>query len=368
MSRILVIDDDTSLLQMISLILQRAGHTPILATHGQEGIELAVNEQPDLAVVDIMMPDLSGYEVCRRLREDPRTSHIPLLVLTALVQYEDRERAADSGADGYVTKPITSADLVSAVDELLTTGARNIPSPLETPSPPPSRPTLDEIEEPVYPSPSFEPVSEATLAPVHLLPLIAVMGLRGGVGTTTVAVNLGLGLIDLSPGGDKRRIGAALAMGHRSGLAVLAAPPRPVQERLPSPTLSYVFDVLSEGFKRIVVDLPDAFNNMSVTALQHARYIVLVVGDDPAGLATAPSSLSALEELGLAGEKLIVLNRSRPHGVSSQEVIQALNCPLAAELPYEPAQVAALTQGVPLVMSQPRSLYAQAVMQLAKTL
>jgi MinD-like ATPase involved in chromosome partitioning or flagellar assembly len=221
------------------------------------------------------------------------------------------------------------------------------------------------------------------------------------VGTTTVAVNLGLGLmqhgracivdlnslagqvavqlrlspdvtwhdiVDLPPSADKRRIGAIILRGHSSGVAVIAAPPRPVQERLSSLTLSYVFGVLAEAFRRIAVDLPDSLNAMSVTTLRHAAHIVLVVGDDPAGLATAPAALAALQDLGLTGTQHLVLNRSRPHGVSSQDVMQALRRPLAAELPYEPGQIAALNQGVPLVMSQPRSLYAQVILQLARAL
>ena len=99
MANILVIDDDASLLQMMSLMLKRAGHYPILANDGQEGIEAATRDQPELAIVDVMMPDLSGYEVCRILRGDPRTRNIPLMVLTALSQPEQRDMAMEAGAD-----------------------------------------------------------------------------------------------------------------------------------------------------------------------------------------------------------------------------------------------------------------------------
>src|SRR5687768_627342 len=136
MARILVIDDDESLLQMMSLMLKRAGHQTILASNGYEGIEIARREAPEAAIVDVMMPELSGYEVCRILREDPRTQDIPLLILTALSQREHREQAEDSGADDFVTKPVTRDDLVTHVEELLRTGARNMPAPLEAAPPP----------------------------------------------------------------------------------------------------------------------------------------------------------------------------------------------------------------------------------------
>ncbi|MGB4676977.1 MAG: response regulator, partial [Aggregatilineales bacterium] len=138
MARILVIDDDTSLLQMMSLMLKQAGHEPILANDGHKGIEIARRLHPDIAVVDIMMPDITGHEVCRILREDPETSDIPLLVLTALNQVDQREAAAESGADDFVNKPVTRDDLVGRVEVLLRTGPRNYPLPSPPPMPAPA--------------------------------------------------------------------------------------------------------------------------------------------------------------------------------------------------------------------------------------
>lgn len=418
MARILVIDDDASLLQMMSLMLKRAGHTPLLASDGLEGIEVARKAQPDMAIVDVMMPDMSGYEVCRILRQDPQTMSIPLLILTALSQPEQREWAEDAGADDFVTKPVTRDDLVKHVDSLLASGPRNRPAPLQeptaaraveaTPPPPPG------FEEAVRPAAERPPIVTSPLTPqripvgyqpqqkVVLPSVVAVMGLSSGVGATTLAVNLGLGLmqfgrsciVDLNtqggkvavqlrmvppratwrdlvavaPGSDKRLIGNALMLSHQSGVAVLAAPLQPAQERLAGDTIEYVLSVLSEGFVRIVVDLPPVLSAMNIVALRKAAHIVLVVGDNPADLLLASDALATIDQLGLTGEQHLVFNHTRPHGVTYDQVMAALNKPIVANVPYEPEQVNALTQGIPLVMSQPGSLFSRTVLQLARQL
>ena len=220
MARILVIDDDQSLLQMMSLMLKRAGHTPILASSGQEGISIARREAPEAAIVDVMMPELSGYEVCRILREDPRTADIPLLILTALSQREHRDQATESGADDFVTKPVTRDDLVEHVEELLRTGAVTEPAPVRE-----EEPEEPQVEEAATDRPDFSQTEEKDVsflqeptapmpaatrgAVISGLPVVAVLGLGSGVGSTTLAVNLGLGLmqfgrsaiVDLHPNG-----------------------------------------------------------------------------------------------------------------------------------------------------------------------
>ena len=119
MAKILVIDDDMNLLKMLELMLQRAGHQAILAADGAEGIEMAAKDPPDLAIVDVMMPEMSGHEICRQLRARPATVEIPILILTARSQPADREAALQSGATDYMAKPVSPKDLAAKVDELL---------------------------------------------------------------------------------------------------------------------------------------------------------------------------------------------------------------------------------------------------------
>jgi CheY-like chemotaxis protein len=414
MARILVIDDDESLLQMMSLMLRRAGHQTILVSNGHEGIEIARREQPDAAIVDVMMPQLSGYEVCRILREDPRTQDIPLLILTALSQREHREQAQDSGADDYVTKPVTRDDLVAHVEELLRTGARNMPAPLEPPleeSRVQSNGSGAPAAVPVAPStliadapaaPTTPPVPQSTITRDTAVPLVAVMGLSNGVGATTLAVNLGLGLmqfgrsciLDLhhqsgevavhlkmapprstwvglanpAQAIDKRQIGSTLMLNQTSGVAIIAAPLGPTRDRLPEARMTYLFSALAEGFRRLVADLPLSLDDMTITALKAATHLVLVVGDDPADLASVPNFYRTIQDLNLPGTQHIVLNRTRPVGVSYEAVQRALNHTLIAEIPYESAQVNALELGTPLVMARPESIFSRTLLQLARQL
>lgn len=402
MARILVIDDDASLLQMMSLMLTRAGHESIPANNGKEGIEIARAQQPDLAIVDIMMPGLNGYEVCRIMREDPQLMDIPLLVLTALAQPEQRDHAEESGADDFVTKPITRDDLVSRVDDLLRTGPRNFPAP-PPPVQAPSKADSGLLDEPATrpltePYPSQAPQRE----PLNLFPLVSVMGLQVGVGASTLAINLAaalgeearVALMDLhnkggdvarqlqmtppkvdwtdlagiAPGADKRLIGRALMLNKAAGLAVLAAPEQPTEARLTDAGLSYVLSVMSEAFRYLVADLPPVLNPMNATALRRARQVVLVINDDPASLEMLSGVLHNVEDLKLAAEPLIVFNRTHPHGASFEEVMQALDHPLAANIPHEPAQAQAVSEGIPLVKTQPDSLFTRAVVQLARQL
>lgn len=388
MARILVIDDDRSLLKMMKLMLEKAGHVPVLASSGREGIQSAIDEHPDLAIVDLMMPEISGYEVCRQLRENASTANIPLMILTARSQPMDRQMAVDAGADDFVTKPITRDDLIDHLAKLLAEGATNFPAPQAAGSG--SEPEAAPITNVFYPQ---EMVGD--------LPVIGVMALRGGSGATTVAVNLGLGmmqhgrscvvdlgdvpghvavqlrmlppkstwlnLVDAGPQPDPNLIGASLMM-HSSQVAVMAGPTVATEERLSADVLSHVFTVLSEAFKRIVVDLPMHMDATSSSVLRMAMHVVLVVSDDVAILQTAAEDLRAIDALGLAAPQHIVLNRTRPGGVPFNQAVEALGRPIAFELPYEPNQTAATAKGLPLVMSEPASDFSQAILQLASML
>jgi len=112
MSRILVIDDDLNLLQMVKLMLERVGHEVQIANEGERGIVAAGQTQPDLAIIDVMMPGLSGYDVVRRLRKDPLTAHIPIIILTARSQPMDKAMALEAGANAFLSKPVTAQELI----------------------------------------------------------------------------------------------------------------------------------------------------------------------------------------------------------------------------------------------------------------
>jgi DNA-binding response OmpR family regulator len=119
MARVLVIDDEPDVLLLCRVNLQHAGYDVIEAADGAHGVARAVDELPDAIVLDLMLPVMDGYSVLAALRSDDRTRAIPVLVLTAKAQREDRVRCWEEGASDYMTKPFSPAALSSALEQLL---------------------------------------------------------------------------------------------------------------------------------------------------------------------------------------------------------------------------------------------------------
>lgn len=117
--RILVVDDDPDILQFVRLNLELDGFTVELAGGGREALEKAAAAPPDLMLLDIMMPEIDGLTVLRRLRTDPGTANIPVIVLTARSLAEDRVKGLDLGADDYITKPFDLEELIARVRTVL---------------------------------------------------------------------------------------------------------------------------------------------------------------------------------------------------------------------------------------------------------
>ncbi|RME42058.1 MAG: response regulator, partial [Caldilineae bacterium] len=106
MSTILIIDDDVNALKLLAYTLRKAGFDILVAQNGFEGLEKAEQHLPDLVVSDLMMPKMDGYEVTRRLRANPATRNIPIIMLTAKSQVQDKVAGFEAGVDDYVTKPV----------------------------------------------------------------------------------------------------------------------------------------------------------------------------------------------------------------------------------------------------------------------
>jgi len=168
MPRILAIDDEPLYPKMIAIALEPLGYQVEAAYNGSDGLELARQKQPDLIITDVVMPDISGYEVIRRLRREPRFAHTPILTLTSQSDLQDKLKSFEVGADDHVTKPFEVDELVARVGALLRRAER-----------------AQQADQ--------GPVTPAT----ESARLIAIHSLRGGVGCTTLAVNLALGLAGL---------------------------------------------------------------------------------------------------------------------------------------------------------------------------
>ena len=115
--RVLVVDDAQDVRNLVAAHLKRGGHQVLLASNAAEALELAVEEKPDLAIVDIMMPGMNGYQMTAALREMPITQDMPVIVLTARAGGADRAHAFRVGADAYVQKPF---ELQRLTDEIAT--------------------------------------------------------------------------------------------------------------------------------------------------------------------------------------------------------------------------------------------------------
>lgn len=360
MARILVVDDNLDLLRMVQMLLEeRGGHQVILSTSGEDGLEKARANPPDLAIIDVMMPGMTGYELARRLRQEPATAHIPILILTARGQPIDRETALASGADDYLAKPVTMSELLDRVNHLLARGGA-VPTPRG---------------------------------------VIAMLGLRGGVGTTTLSVNLALALaksapeqvclVDLSPSSGHIALHLGLRpdpnwsslsllpslpgketlrsylITHPAGIHLLAAPFVPVLGGgLRRDLVLAILSALQESFQAVVLDLPAVLTEGAVAALESARVIGLVTTAEPAAIQTTIGTLQALKPF-LTKVHLIV-NQPSPGGLPPSSALQRVfRHPILAVIPFDPKQPQALAQGKPLLLTHPDAPLSQAVLRLS---
>lgn len=117
--RLLLIDDEPAVQTLVRLVLEGEGWQVLVARDGLQGLALAREQHPDVILLDVALPDVSGLEVCRQLKADPSTSAIPIAMLTAMAQETDRRSAMALGADDYVTKPWRPAALMTKVASML---------------------------------------------------------------------------------------------------------------------------------------------------------------------------------------------------------------------------------------------------------
>jgi two-component system alkaline phosphatase synthesis response regulator PhoP len=116
---ILIVEDDPKSLTLTRDLLQISGYTTIEATNGEQGVELAKANKPDLILMDIMMPKMDGYSACKAIKADEATKKIPVVMLTAVGYELNKELARRIGADGYVTKPFSRQELMAAISPFL---------------------------------------------------------------------------------------------------------------------------------------------------------------------------------------------------------------------------------------------------------
>ncbi|MGQ9458521.1 MAG: response regulator [Anaerolineae bacterium] len=368
-ARILVVDDSRLAQKMIRDRLESAGYTVVTASSGEEALAWLQREVPDLVISDVVMPGIDGYELCRRMRKQPRLANVPVILLTARGGISEKVAGFEAGADDYLVKPFDPVELELRVKVLL---AR-------------SRVAAGEQK----------PRGK----------VISVFSLRGGVGVSTLAVNLAYALakgqdrpvaladlalesghaalmLDLRPrlswadlaqqeagGLDVEMVQRAMVR-HESGLHLLAAPPSPALSELVSPrAANAILSMLVEHYAYVVVDTASTLNEVTLAALDLSDTILLLLAPELASLKLASVSLEIFDSLGYpASRTLLVVNWTFPQGGLGQKHIEsALHKSVQAVIPYErTAVVQAINRGIPLLQFAPSSPVSEAIAELAR--
>ena len=356
-SRILAVDDDEFILKLVSVTLSQAGYQVFTATDGAEALNQISSIQPDLVILDVRMPGMTGYQVCQRLRSRPKFSSLPVLMLTANDTLEQKIKGFEAGTDDYMIKPFQPAELTARVQVLLRRKGLIVPQSQETAS----------IESQI----------------------IGVFSLRGGVGVSTLAINLALGLtqiwnlpttlVDMSftcgqsalmldlplrntwadlvdvpvDELDRDTIMQTLLL-HSSELRVLAAPPTPAQgEAVTVELVSKVFQILTECNHYLVLDLAHGFGEKTLVGLDLAHKVVLMVTPEIVSVYAAKRALEVFVDLGYNPNNIsLVLNWIFKRSDLTQLMIEGvLGRRIDFVIPCESARlVNAINRGSPLVM------------------
>jgi DNA-binding response OmpR family regulator len=117
--KILVVDDESDIVKILSMRLKVNGYDVISALDGEDGLNKAKTQKPDLIILDLMLPKLSGYEICRMLKFDDEFKSIPIIILSALHEQQEREKTVESGADAFFLKPFDLEQMLAKLKELL---------------------------------------------------------------------------------------------------------------------------------------------------------------------------------------------------------------------------------------------------------
>jgi CheY-like chemotaxis protein/MinD-like ATPase involved in chromosome partitioning or flagellar assembly len=375
--KILIIDDDLDTLRLVGLMLQRQGYQISAATNGQQGLDKAFEEDPDLILLDVMMPDLDGYEVTRRLRQNPSTLETPILMFTAKTQLDDKVIGFEVGANDYLTKPTHPTELQARVKALL---AR-------------SNDKRGDVE----------PVKDSKHGYV-----IGVLGARGGLGTTTLAINLAAGLhartkgeviiAEMLPGQGalaldmgltnskglvdllgvtklneitRESVRAALTP-YGSGLKILLASDRPRDMNLVNQTANYqaLVKTLATMARFVILDLGMGLQPFAEKVLPLCDQTLIVLEGVPNTIIHTRALIDDISALGINRKNInaVLNNRIRSDTqLPSSQVQTKLDHEIVSTLTPAPELfVQATRMQTPALLCQPESLTARQISKLVE--
>jgi len=370
--KILIIDDDIDTLKLVGLMLERQGYEIAVASNGSLGISKAAEERPQLILLDVMMPDLDGYEVTRRLRSDPALAHIPIIMFTAKTMVDDKVAGFEAGVDDYLTKPTHPAELTAHVKAVL---ARS---------------------------------EQARAVPAERARVVGFIGARSGIGTSTLALNTAITLqqkghdvilAEFNPGrgsfGLELSINNPAGLGnllsrsikdihlrsvetelvnHNSGIRLLLASYRPHEAELDQAVtqMEAILNNLASMCTTVVLDLGAGIRPYTLPLLQQCDRIILVVEPVYPGNTFGAAMLEDLEANAISRHKvnLALVNKVRTSlQIPWRQVETDLGIELAGIVSPAPEQAHQASQGgTPLVISDPNSLVSDQIRKLADNL
>lgn len=376
--KILVVDDDVDTLRLVGLMLQRQGYDIAAASSGRQALSMARSEDPDLIILDVMMPDMDGYEVTRRLRSDQGTATIPIIMFTAKTQIDDKVSGFEAGADDYLTKPTQPRELFAHVKAVL---ART--SKARTPMP-----------------------ASGVKNPSERGHVIGILAAKGGLGVTTMALNLGvilrskslksvtvaefrpgLGTIGLSLGYlhpeslnellDKRtgelsseKIESQL-INHNTGINLLLASYEPSDARYQNAAEAFlsITKNLALITNYLILDLGPAIPPVTEKVLTHCDELIIPVEPHPHTIMQTKALLKALNARGFGQGrvKAVLVNRTRSDvQMSWSQVQEELDHHLSVVFtPAPEIMMQANIRNTPVVIYQTDSLTTQQFNKLA---
>ncbi|MEW6718607.1 MAG: response regulator [Chloroflexota bacterium] len=370
--KILIVDDDMDTLRLVGLMLQRQGFEIIAANTGSRALEVVKKELPDLILLDIMMPDMDGYEVTRQIREDESTTSIPIIMFTAKTQVDDKVLGFEVGADDYLTKPTHPQELIAHVKALLSRREKVI--------------------------------SKAAVVRERGL-VTGIMGAKGGLGVSTLALNLAISvrqktqedvvIADFRPGQGfiSMMMGYTRPAGlnnlliknnekvtlrdvenelviHTTGVRMLLASPRPIDAQYIENTARFaeIADQLAKIGRYIIIDLGPSLTPMTNMVLEQCDNLIVITEPIPFTVNQTKDLLEDLQAKGIGRGRVNVtlVNRIRSSAqLSWGQVQEQLGVKIttvftpAPELAYQ-----AETANTPMVLLEPDGLTAQQFSQL----
>jgi CheY-like chemotaxis protein len=374
--RILIVDDDVDTLRLVGLMLQRQGYQIIAASNGSQGLAKALEERPNLILLDVMMPDMDGYEVTRRLRKNPATAAIPILMFTAKTQLDDKVSGFEVGADDYLTKPTHPTELQAHVRALLARAA-----PKDT----------GEL---------------ATALREHQGYIVGVLSARGGLGVSSLASNLAAALFtrvqsdvilaELTPGQGtlgmdlgapnqkalteilqgtvvevtREKVQASLVQ-HNSGMKLLPASENPRDVTLISQVKNYEALVarLASLARFIVLDLGVGLPNFVQNLLPMCHERIIVVEGVPNSIQHTKLLIDEIAALNIDRKTISVVLNNRQRSEAQMpwtQVQEKLDHSISATLTPAPELfLQAMRLQTPAVTSQPTNMTSQQFLKIA---